>query len=264
MHRFVTKALASVVLLLLPLAPMAVGQVAEPGLEAQAAASAQREADYGHGIRIEGDEAFVKESVALLDRLSELPTGQRLLTELGETGKSTVITSTSDMNAYAFPLDWSKLSDASLGPEGKAGPGTDAGVEWNPQLAMAGFTPEVVMGHELIHALHIHRGELNLDEKQEGDNAGTRLEELRTIGTDGFEDQEVSENVLRREWNEAHPESPIPSARNGHGAADFAPEPAPQAQLPAPQGSSPAGTTTQPNYEGAVQALERALLGGSQ
>ena len=51
----------------------------------------------------------------------------------------------------------------------------------------------------------------------------TRLEEYRTIGTEGFNNESISENELRAEWNELYPDRQIPMARNGHGAEDFGP-----------------------------------------
>lgn len=232
----------------------------------------QVEADYGHNIRIEGTPEFVRQSVALLNTLAKLPTGKEILTQLGATGNETVIRRTEDMNAYASPLDRANLDAASYDAEGKAGEGTDALVQWNPEFKMDSFTPEIVMGHELIHALHIHKGELNMTEQHEGDNAGTRIEELRTIGTDGFEDEAISENALRKEWNAAFPDRRVPETRTGHGADDFAPEaeekheeekPTAQSEPSTSTPTSPADTTPKPerSYEGLTDILKRHLGG---
>lgn len=247
MHQTLVKGLAALALLIMPLAtpswaqpvdpmaptpptiptlpeageiPMAEIPLAPVAPEAPEAV----EGNYGHNISIEGTPEFVEQSVALLDRLAALPTGKALLEQLGATGQQTVIRLTEDDNAYASPLDYANASDASYDAEGKAGAGTDALVQWNPELELEGFTPEIIMGHELIHALHIHKGELNLTVQDEGANMGTRLEELRTIGTDGFEDEVLSENALRQEWNAAYPDQRVPTTRTGHGASDFAPE----------------------------------------
>ena len=80
------------------------------------------------------------------------------------------------------------------------------------------------MGHELIHAIHVNRGELAVRPRRLGPNRGTALEELITIGTDGYEERELSENRLRLEWNELYPERQLPPARYGHGAGDFRPQ----------------------------------------
>lgn len=256
-------------------APTPIDIPSAPSAEIPAAPGAddapeQVEADYGHNIRIEGTPEFVRQSVALLDTLATLPTGKEILAQLGATGNQTVIRRTEDMNAYASPLDRANLDAATYDAEGKAGEGTDALVQWNPEFKMDSFTPEIVMGHELIHALHIHKGELNMTRQHEGDNIGTRLEELRTIGTDGFEDEALSENALRKEWNAAYPDRQVPTTRTGHGADDFAPEedheheePTAQSEPTTPTPTSPADTSPKPerSYEGLSDVLKRHLGG---
>jgi NleD-like pathogen effector protein (putative zinc metallopeptidase) len=223
----------------IPAAPAAEEIPAAPAADE---APEQAETEYGHNIRIEGTPEFVAQSVALLDSLAELPTGKRILEELGETGKATVVRYTPDMNAYAGPLNRAEVAESALGPDGKPGAGVDAQVRWNPEFKMESFTPEIVMGHELIHALHAHLGERNLTREDEGPNAGTRLEELRTIGTNGFEDETLTENALRREWNELHPDRRIPEERTGHGANDFAPEKGQDDPGKGPAAQAPAGS----------------------
>ena len=109
--------------------------------------------------------------------------------------------------------------------------------------------------------------------QDEGPNAGTKLEELRTIGTDGFEDETLTENALRKEWNAAHPDQRVPTTRTGHGGSDFAPEepaqaPAtaqtPESPQPAdPSASSSTDATDRPNRsnKGLKDILERHLGG---
>lgn len=188
---------------------------------ASAAASELVEADYGHGILIEGTPEFVQRSVASLDRLASLPSGRRLLDELGASGRATVVSETDVENAMAGALDPDDLLDAMVKHSGEVGPGTDAYVKWNPNFELEGTPHWLVLGHELIHALHVHRGELMLNRRKEGRNAGTQWEELRTIGTDGYQDESLTENLLRGEWNELNPGSQIPAARLGHGHYDF-------------------------------------------
>ncbi|MBL4845501.1 MAG: hypothetical protein JKY65_08250 [Planctomycetes bacterium] len=178
-------------------------------------------ADYGYNIRIEGTPEFVEQSVGLLDRLAELPSGRRILEEVGGSGKLTVLRRTTDLNAYASALEAADFVEAILSYTGERGAGADALVRWNPDLELVGMPPEVLLGHELIHAIHLQRGEALINPKQAGHNAGTRWEELRTIGIDGYEGEELTENVLRGEWNASNPDALIPPARNGHGVEDF-------------------------------------------
>jgi len=179
------------------------------------------EADYGHGIKIQGTPAFVERSVASMDRLADLPSGERLLNELGSSGRLTVVSETDAQNAMAGALDDYDLIDAMVKHSGEVGPGTDAYVKWNPEFELEGTPDWLVLGHELIHALHVHRGELLLNRQKEGRNAGTQWEELRTIGLDGYQDEYLTENLLRGEWNAANPGAEIPAARIGHGHSDF-------------------------------------------
>lgn len=184
------------------------------------------ELDYGHNIRIIGDEEYVAGMKERLDRLASLPAGAELLSALGASGHSTELSAIplhevilSGPNAR--PLDM-EAANYRPGPGGELvpGPGTGAVIHINPDSVIPETSPEIVLGHELIHALHYHLGERLEAEQTEGSNAGTRLEELRTIGTDGYEDVEHSENELRGQWNERYPDQPVAPIRTSHGA-DF-------------------------------------------
>ena len=215
-----TISVSAVCLLLLAAAP---ALALDPIPMAPAATNAAElvEADYGHGIKIQGTPAFVERSVASLDRLAGLPSGERLLSDLGSSGRLTVVSETDAQNAMAGALDDYDLIDAMVKHSGEVGPGTDAYVKWNPEFELEGTPDWLVLGHELIHALHVHRGELLLNRQKEGRNAGTQWEELRTIGVDGYQDESLTENLLRGEWNAANPGAEIPAARIGHGHEDF-------------------------------------------
>lgn len=183
-------------------------------------------ADYGYGIVIEGDEAYVEGMTDLLDSMSTLPAGQELLEALGESGFATTIAPLGDLSGgpQARPLDPAAATFV-VGADGEEspGPGSDALVFMDPDSTIPRTTPEIVLGHELLHALHYHHGERLNERQTEGPNAGTKFEELRTIGTDGYDDEEISENRLRAEWNELYPDRPVAPERNGHGATDFGP-----------------------------------------
>ncbi len=94
-----------------------------------------------------------------------------------------------------------------------------------------------------------------MEEQSVGSNAGTRLEELRTIGTDGYEATEHSENELRGEWNELYPDEPVAPLRTSHGA-DFEGQVAPPLEEPSPS-LEDSGATEGETHEGAAQALRR-------
>ena len=183
------------------------------------------EADYGHGIVLRGTPEYVEDMTGLLDSLALLPSGAELLEALGETGYATTIRSQPEgVGPSARPEDPAAATFV-IDAEGQElpGPGSDALVFMDPDSTIPLTSSEIVLGHELLHALHYHQGERMNERQSEGPNAGTKLEELRTIGTDGFDDEELSENELREEWNELYPDDPVPPERNGHGGRDFGP-----------------------------------------
>ena len=85
----------------------------------------------------------------------------------------------------------------------------------NPDHDPQAYRQPIIMGHELLHALHFHQGEVDTRRKAEGRDEGMLLEELRTTGLEGYAQEPISENKLRSEWNELHPEDPIPQ-RQGY------------------------------------------------
>jgi len=214
------------------------------------------ESDYGYNIRIVGSEDYVAGMSGLLDRLATLPSGQELLTALGASGHPTELSAIPLLEVLlsgpnARPLDRAAAS-YQAGPGGELVPGAGTGgkIHMNPDSVIPETNSVIVLAHELIHVLHYHHGEVLTEEQSVGSNAGTRLEELRTIGTDGYEETEHSENELRGEWNELYPEEPVAPLRTSHGA-DFDHGSDPASSLP--DGGDPGGG---PLREGAAQALE--------
>lgn len=209
------------------------------------------EFDYGYNIRIVGDEEYLAAMRERLDRLAALPAGGELLEALGASGHPTELSAIpfhelllSGPNASPHDME---AANYQIGPSGELipGPGSGARIHINPDSVIPETTPEIVLGHELIHALHYHRGERLAAKQEEGGNAGTRLEELRTIGTDGYEDAEHTENELRGQWNERYPDEPVAPIRTSHGA-DFEHG----------QACGCGGHEGPPPREGAIQALE--------
>jgi hypothetical protein len=150
--------------------------------------------DYGQGIVIEGSEDFVSRTNAALNRLKSLPTGAAILSQLGRKGHSTRIVATSDDNGYADPTDW----DAS---ETK-GVGSSVVVQFNPDYDPENDSPTLVLGHELIHAVHMQNGEVDPTLRPRGDpESGVDEEELATAGISGHESKKLTDANLRREWN---------------------------------------------------------------
>ncbi|MBL4850287.1 MAG: hypothetical protein JKY65_32565 [Planctomycetes bacterium] len=217
---------------------------------------------YGNNIRIEGTKEYVIATTALLDQFAALPTGAQILEALGETGRQTTIVKIPEGSGpSARPLD---PENAVPKADGTPGSGSDGLLMMDPDFVLDGFSPPVVMGHEILHVLHYQLGERKLARMQTGRNRGTSLEELVTIGTDEFEDDLLTENALRVEWNAANPDDPIPPARYGHGARDFTP-PAEDTTQQTNQGVTPTDSELfapgSESYEGGNAVLKRALGG---
>tara|TARA_R110002072_G_scaffold290457_1_gene458115 strand:- start:41 stop:922 length:882 start_codon:yes stop_codon:yes gene_type:complete len=244
------------------------------------------EADYGNNITITGTAEYIYATADLLDSLAELPSGAAILQELGQSGQTTRIAAIPTEGDYAAigpharPTDLESALYSQDGIVLEPNSGSDALVFMDPNYQLAGFTPEIVMGHELLHALHFHEGEFNNHRQvTPGTGTETMVEEFRAIGTFGFDDEALSENRLRAEWNQLHPDRPVPLERNGHGALDFGPSRRPEtapARSPRPlaRPEGPLQTSPRPRArpqagkgqqtrEGASQILQRALRGGN-
>jgi len=284
MSSHLIRALASLALLVLACGPVWAQSEGTPSAEIPEIPSAPikpvqlYEADYGHNITIRGTPEYIYATADLLDSLAELPSGAAILQELGQSGRTTQIAAVptdGNLGPHARPTDAAGALFVQEGIVLEPSSGSDALVFMNPDYTMPGFTPEIIMGHELLHALHFHEGEFNNHRvTTPGTGLETMVEEFRAIGTFGFEDEALSENQLRREWNELHPDRTVPMERNGHGAFDFGPsrrpETAPQTSIrPVARPEGPPQTSPRPRArpqggqsEGASQVLGRALRGG--
>jgi len=142
---------------------------------------------YGFGIEITGDAEFRAQTRLALDIISRLPSGQQLLQDIANSGRTVTITEESDPNGYASPHD---------GDHSKDGTGTDSDVSWNPNHhttdaadATTG-TPgsTVVLAHELVHASHNANGtNANgpYDSYPGQSGSSSRGEERATVGAGG-------------------------------------------------------------------------------
>tara|TARA_R110002072_G_scaffold227148_1_gene384049 strand:+ start:418 stop:1242 length:825 start_codon:yes stop_codon:yes gene_type:complete len=211
------------------------------------------EVRYRDSITIEGSPDFVRGTVALLDSLAQLPSGKELLRELGETGYATRISMIPFAGSGPFvdAVDRANALFTQEGIELRPGSGSDTRVFMDPDLNLEGVTPEIALGHELIHALNMQRGELDdawRPNRGIGLSPDVKVEELRVIGVADFDHERFTENRLREEWNQLHPDRAVPPARNGHGLEDFGPSlrtevilsPRPQTRAAPAQGLSQA------------------------
>lgn len=144
--------------------------------------------------------------------------GYKLLDDIlagGNGGNKKVTINFTSQNAFT-----SSGAGASVDAQGRAGIGSNATVSVDPNLDIAlptlqadgtirdeGISSEVVLAHELVHAVHAQRGTIDRSLRDHTFTDGSttykenwRFEELRTTGFTGFrQGNEASENSIRAE-----------------------------------------------------------------
>ncbi|MBL4844508.1 MAG: hypothetical protein JKY65_03185 [Planctomycetes bacterium] len=295
MTELMTRALAALLLLAIPMATPGLAMEEDvASIPAFVEGESKRiwRNNYGGGITIRGTEDYITKTRAVLDQLKQLPTGSKTLAALASEsaeGRSLVIEmlppkyqangavafwdyatpterytqavsfrtssdSTSPMRGSSPPIRPDELDALARGAGAKAGT-----VMLDPDLKIEGFVAPVLMGHELLHILHYFKGERLPNLQNRADGTGqTRQEENRVIGTRGFAGEKLTENRMRGDWNELHPEQQIPGSRASHASEDFGPPTdfagnpiTPQA---APQGGGPR------RLNGMTRVLEEGLV----
>jgi hypothetical protein len=213
---------------------------------------------YGDGIVVMGSDEFRATMEAALYALFETPTGEQIYERLDASGKVATITEMLEANAYAIPQEVGSTRNA----DGTPGAGSDTNVKINPN-----FEPiplPLILGHELIHALHFALGEALTGD---GTIPGIPAEEQLTTGTGLYEDEALTENALRTEFNA------IDSQQYLAQRTTYAELPGAQARRGDPRlfdtrsrDAEPSGSTEEPGatvYQGAADRLND-LLGGSE
>lgn len=108
-------------------------------------------------IKANGDDEFRARVESDLTTLTAIPAGQKMLEELGNTGKSIKIEALplEEKNGYAAPDDWSKCE---LNLDGTRNEGSGSTIKYNPSFTHASRTsadaapPSVVLFHEMAHS----------------------------------------------------------------------------------------------------------------
>lgn len=137
-------------------------------------------------ITIQGSPAFIGRVEADLAVLAATPDGAALLARLTDV---TIVEFLGD-NSFALPTDYHRGYSGSV----FNGSGSSAVVGYNPHLTLqvniargehAPTPPPLVLGHELIHAMHMNEGATELDD------------ESATIGYGSHATDSPTENSLR-------------------------------------------------------------------
>jgi hypothetical protein len=158
-------------------------------------------------IKVIGSKEFKKKTYAALDRLSQTKTGKKLLDSLDSSSKTTTIKETKKGNTESA-ANWNDgLYDRT---KKKKGSGTNTTVVFNPdrdRTYQGKRDPAIGLGHELIHAYHDTRGTTDGRKNVEYKGADGKKRkapgyELQTVGLGEYKDNDITENKLRKEFND--------------------------------------------------------------
>ncbi len=168
----------------------------------------QRITDGKSKLAVTGSDDFKKKTLDSIEKLSKTPTGYKLLKGLDGASKSTTIVETSGGNTENAASWNDGLYDTT---NRKAGPGSNASVEFNPDRDKLNGEdwqtrdPAIGLGHELIHAYHDTRG--TTDGRVSVEYQGPQKKkhaapgyELQAVGLGEHANETVSENKLRRDF----------------------------------------------------------------
>ena len=120
----------------------------------------------GSSVTVQGSDAFVQRVQADIEFLRGSPNGQQMLAEFDQTAQSrgnsvTIKELSNEQNGFAMPAaDGVTWADVQI-TGGRAGPGVDTDIRYNPSFHMDAFpAPVVVLYHEMSHAYNFVNGTL--------------------------------------------------------------------------------------------------------
>ena len=165
---------------------------------------------YGKTITIKGSEEFQKKVLADLAAIKKTPTGAKLLEALDKWGKPVTIVETKGGNVT------DEFTKDALSKDGDWGNGSASTVKYNPDQKTINSSkwgtrpPAIELAHELIHAKHASEGSVDtkkVDNDSKPDPADPKKtakesdEEVRAVGISPYEDDDITENKIRSEWD---------------------------------------------------------------
>jgi Ca2+-binding RTX toxin-like protein len=120
----------------------------------------------GSSVTVQGSDAFVQRVQADIEFLRGSPNGQRMLAEFDQTAQArgnsvTIKELSNEQNGFAMPAaDGVTWADVQI-TNGRAGPGVETDIRYNPSFHMDAFpAPVVVLYHEMSHAYNFVNGTL--------------------------------------------------------------------------------------------------------
>jgi hypothetical protein len=151
-------------------------------------------------LEMKGPAEFKNKAIRDLFLLSSTPSGKRLLARIEASGQQVTLTPEADPhNSFCSATSWA---------DAKAGRPTGSTVKYNPDVAIYGYDraggaismpPQVVLGHEMVHALNNAEGthKMGVDPNPPASQPTIEEEEAAAIGTGSHAQDPVTENTMR-------------------------------------------------------------------
>ncbi len=187
---------------------MAIGSLFSPPYpRAVTRSDGQVVTQYNEYVTIEGSPEYQATVTSDMDAFLATKTGKQWQKRYEKSGRKTTIRPIPSKWTQGNAFAGAKTKGAYLRKNKKPGPGSDTTVYYNPSLTLKytatdGKTypmePHEVLAHELIHGLHNAEG-TNMKDFKDPKDPKDNLEEARTIGTHGYENEAVSERSLMKE-----------------------------------------------------------------
>jgi hypothetical protein len=177
--------------------------------------------EHQRGIILKGDKDFIKNTQRIVEQISHVPMGARLLESLASSGLTVRIVPSSRVNetrpdnyraavAEGKSFKWRDESGRERAIRGN-GDGSNTTIKYNPGLSIIGLAaawqrqpPAIWLAHELIHADDAAHGRMDPDIVN-----GVRNYERQAVGLPPYESKEFTENRLRAEWSQPQPLRPL-------------------------------------------------------
>ncbi|MBR0519550.1 hypothetical protein IJJ97_07140, partial [bacterium] len=134
----------------------------------------------GSSISVKGDDDFRMRVESDLESYRHLQTGQKMLSELDNSGYKVDIQQTTDQNGYATAHDNNR---AYVHPDGTRGAGTDTTISYNPSFSTERLgKPLSILFHEMAHAYDNATGTKQPGEMIRDDGSKVNRRENQAVG----------------------------------------------------------------------------------
>ena len=134
----------------------------------------------GSSISVNGDDDFKMRVESDLESYRHLQTGQKMLSELDNSGYKVDIQATTDQNGYATAHDNSR---AYVNSDGTRGAGTDTTISYNPSFNTERLgKPLSILFHEMAHAYDNATGTKQPGEMRREDGSMVNRRENQAVG----------------------------------------------------------------------------------